>query len=87
MAAGELGPGGDCSEWGAEDRSGCRPLPAWGCPRTKPYPSISLESETGARSSCGEVVMVMMLVGLVFSTLLPPLPDSSTSPSSLESHV
>ena len=31
--------------------------------------------------------MVMMLVGLVFSTPLPPLPDSSTSPSSLESHV
>lgn len=51
MAAGELGPGGHCSEWGAEDRSGCRPLPAWGCPRTKPYPSISLELETGARSS------------------------------------
>lgn len=43
MAAGKLGPGGHCSEWGAEDGSGRRSLPA--------YTSVSLTAETGARSS------------------------------------
>lgn len=85
MAAAGLGPGGHCSELKMGPDAG--PFLPGVVPGQKPIRLCPSRWSLEPRAPRGEVVLVMVLVGLVFSALLLPLPDSTASLSSLERPV